>query len=153
MSGKYHSAQNRHGFTLLELLIVLLLITLIMGLSALYFAKTLPSNTLNATARELSATIRYAHSLSQVEGSNRILTIDMGKKIYGIEGRGYKSMDPAITIKVLDPFAGEITEGTYQFVFHASGGMDGGTIILGSTKIKREIKIELDPVVGSVVIK
>jgi general secretion pathway protein H len=142
---------NKHGFTLLELVIVLFLVSLIMGLSALYFANTLPTNKLNATVRDLSATIRYARSLAQIEGSSRTLTIDFDARRYGIEGLPYKNIDPVIRIMALDPSAGEITNGLYHLVFHASGGMEGGTIVLAGGK--KEMRIELNPVVGSVVIK
>ncbi len=142
---------NREGFTLLEIIIVLLLISLIMGLSALYFANAMPSAKFSAATRELSATIRYARTLAMIEGKIEILNIDLDAKRYGIEGRGYKSIDAGTTIMVLDPYAGEVRDGIYHVIFQPSGGVDSGTIILGSGK--RKISIGLDPVIGSVVIK
>jgi prepilin-type N-terminal cleavage/methylation domain-containing protein len=143
---------NRHGFTLFELMIVLFLITLALGLTMFYFANAMPSNKLSATARELSATIRYARSLAQIENTSRMLNINLDAKTYGIKGLNQnKIIDPAITIRLLDPSAGELANGSYNLVFHASGGMEGGTIILRTAR--REIRIELDPIVGSLVIK
>ena len=132
-------------------MIVLFLISLIMGLSAFYFANSMPSSKLSAAVRELSATIRYARTLAMIDGKLQTLNIDLDAKRYGIEGRGYKSIDSGITIMVLDPFAGEVRNGVCRLMFQASGGVQGGTIILGSGK--KEISIGLDPVVGSVVIK
>lgn len=142
---------KRQGFTLIELMIVLVLISLIIGLSAVYFARSMPSIKLGAAVRELSATIRHVRTLAMNDGKFRTLNIDLDAKRYGIEGLGYKSLDPGITIMVLDPSAGEVRKGIYPLVFQASGGVQGGTIILGSGK--REISIGLDPVVGSVVVK
>ncbi len=150
LSARQHSV-DRHGFTLIEMMVVLFLITLMLGLSAVFFANTLPSHKLNATARELSATIRRARALSQIDGARQTLTINLDAKTYGIEGLGYKSIDPDITIKLLDPYAGESRKGTYHMIFQPAGGIQGETIILGT--LKKEIRIELDPVVGSVVIK
>jgi prepilin-type N-terminal cleavage/methylation domain-containing protein len=142
---------RRDGFTLLEIMIVLFLITLVMGLSAVFFANALPSHKFNASVRELSATIRRAHTLAQLSGSRQTLSIDLDARKYGIEGRGYKSFDRDISVRVLDPFAGESRTGIHRLIFQASGVIQGETIILGARK--KEIKIELDPVVGPVVVK
>lgn len=139
------------GFTLLELMIVLVLITLILGLSAVYFSNALPSYKLNASVRELSATIRRAHMLAELSGSRQTLSIDLDAGKYGIEGHGYKSFDPDITVRVLDPFDGESRTGIYHLIFEASGGIQGQTVVMGAGK--RRVKIELDPVVGTVVVK
>ena len=151
MAGSDYPSIKRQGFTLLEVIIVLCLISLIMGLSAVFFANTMPSSKLSAAVRELSATIRYARTLAMIDGKLQTLNIDLDAKKYGIEGRGYKSIDSGITIMVLDPSAGELRNGIYHLIFQASGGIEGGTIVLGSGK--KAIGIELDPVVGSVVIK
>ncbi|MGD0280860.1 MAG: prepilin-type N-terminal cleavage/methylation domain-containing protein [Dissulfurispiraceae bacterium] len=143
--------KGRNGFTLLEIMIVLFLITLVMGLSAVFFANALPSHKLNASVREMSSTIRRAHMLAQVSGSRQTLSIDLDARTYGIDGRGYKSFDPDITVRVLDPLTGESRTGIHSLIFQASGGIQGETIILGARK--REVKIEVDPVVGSVIVK
>jgi prepilin-type N-terminal cleavage/methylation domain-containing protein len=148
---KFDFFSRRDGFTLLEIMIVLFLITLILGLSAVFFANVLPSHKLNASVRELSATIRRAHMLAEVSGSRQTVSIDLDARKYGIEGRGYKSFDPDITVRVLDPFDGESRTGIHNMIFQASGGIQGETIIMGAGK--KKVKIELDPVVGTVVVK
>jgi prepilin-type N-terminal cleavage/methylation domain-containing protein len=139
------------GFTLLELIIVLFLMTLIMGMATLFFANVLPSNRLNATVRSVSATIREARSLARINGVSQVVTIDFDSNQYGIEGRGAREFPDGISVKVIDPAAGEVRQGKYQFIFHPSGGIEGGTIVLGNGK--KVIAIQPDPVAGSVVIK
>ncbi len=132
-------------------MIVLFLITLIMGLSAVFLANALPSHKLNASVREMSAMIRHAHTLAQISGSRQTLSLDLDARRYGIEGRAYKSFDPDITVRVLDPYEGESSRGIYYMIFQPSGGIQGDTIIMGAGK--KIVKIEPDPVVGSVVVK
>lgn len=139
------------GFTLLELIIVLFLMTLILGMATLFFANVLPSNRLNATARSVSATIREARSLARIHGESQVVTIDFDSKKYGIEGRGSRDIPDDISIKVIDPVAGEVQQGKYLFIFHPSGGIEGGTIVLWNAK--KVVTIQPDPVAGSVVIK
>ena len=54
-------------------------------------------------------------------------------------------------MKIIDPFAGEILEGKYQFIFHPTGGIEGGTIVLWNSK--KAVEIRTDPIGGSVIVK
>lgn len=139
------------GFTLLELIMVLFLIALILGLSTILFVNILPSSRLNATAREMSATIRHAKHLALINGEKQTITINLDSRSYRMESIIHKNIPSGITIKVIDPLLGEIRNGEYTIIFSATGGMEGGTIVLSSNK--KTASIQLDPVVGSVVIK
>ena len=142
---------NRSGFTLLELIIVIFLVTLMVGLSAVFFANTLPSGRFNATAREIASTIRQERHLAQLNGEKQVLTIDMDSRSYGIEGRGEKILPSGIDIKVIDPLAGEITSGNYRMAFHVTGNTGGGTVVLWNNT--RVAHINIDPIAGAVIIK
>jgi type II secretory pathway pseudopilin PulG len=139
------------GFTLLETILVLFLMALILGLSTIFFANTLPSSRLSATAREISATIRHTRHIALINGEKQIMTINLDSQYYGVEGIARKSIPSAIALKVIDPLLGEVRKGEYPVVFHATGAMEGGTIVLSSGK--KTVSIQLDPIVGSVVIK
>lgn len=151
LQNRYGTFQKTGGFTLLELMIVIFLITLILGLSTVFFAKTLFSSRLMATARDLSATIRYARSLAQVSGERQVVTIDLDSKSYGIEGRGSKNIPPDITLKVFDPLTGEVTEGKFNIAVSGLGSIDGGQVVLSYGK--QSVSIQTDPIVGVVMIK
>jgi len=138
------------GFTLLELLIVLALVTLLVGIATVFLVNTLPASKLNATARDISSTIRNARILAQINNEQQVMTIDLDSKRYGIEGRGDKNIPPGIHIKVMDPFSGEILNGTYHMRFHAYG-TGGGTVVVWNDK--RSVSIQVDPITGPVVTK
>ena len=142
---------KKNGFTLLEIIVVLFLITLILGLSTVFFAGYLPSVKLNATGREIAGTIRHARSLARMNMESRTVMIDLDGRTYGIEGLGTKPFPPDTLVRVIDPFSGEITRGKYPIVFHPSGGMSGGTLLL--TSGKKTVRIETDPILGAVIIK
>jgi general secretion pathway protein H len=145
------SDPREKGFTLLELMIVMLLITLIMGLSTIFFANTFSSSKFNTTIRDISSTIRNSRSLAQIHGERKTVTIDLDSKKFWIEGKKIKEIPPDIQIKIIDPLAGEIFEGRYQIVSNALGGIEGGTIVLWNDR--RTVSIQPDPIVGSVVVK
>lgn len=143
----------RHaGFTLIELAVVLFLMALIAGLSAVFFGNTLPSAKLTATGRELSATIRQARSLAQLKGTSQAVLVNLDTRRYGIEGRSNtKSIPPEIGIKLLDPLLGEVQGGTYRILFEATGSIEGATIDLWNRN--RSLRIVTDPIVGTVTLK
>jgi general secretion pathway protein H len=144
-------ASGRTGFTLLELVIVLFLITLILGLSTVFLLNTLPAYRFNTAIREISAMIRHAKALALIRGEKQTLTINLESRQYGIEGFISKDLPQGTSIRVIDPIEGEILTGTYPIFFYPSGGIEGGTIIL--TRDKTSVSIQPDPIVGSVVIK
>ncbi len=142
---------NRSGFTLLELIIVLFLITLMLGLSSVFFANTLPSGRFNATAREIAATLRQAKHLAQRKGEKQIVTIDMDTKSYGIEGQAGKTLPSGLSFKVIDPVAGERTGGSYPIAFQTTGSTEGGTVVLWNNA--KVTQIYIDPVAGAVIVR
>jgi len=140
----------RAGYTLLELIVVLMLMSLILGISAVYFSNSLPTNRFNSATRDLAASFRQARALARIQGKKQILTFDLDNKQYGIEGRKGKTIPQDIEIKIVDPVAGDITEGKYRFIIQPLGA-GGGTIVVWDDKRKASIK--LDPVAGALTIR
>ncbi|MBA4373795.1 MAG: hypothetical protein C0402_13160 [Thermodesulfovibrio sp.] len=145
------SPRQNHGFTLLELIIVMFLISLIFGISAVFFVNSLPAGKFNAAVRDISSSVRHARALAQINGAAQSVTIDLETGKYGITGRELKPLPPNVRLKVLDPFSQEVTEGQYAFHFSPSGSSDGGTIVLWNDK--RMVSIVIDPVVGAAVVR
>jgi len=151
--GRYRARRStlQSGFTLLELTVVLFLAGLIVGLSAFFFGNSLSSTKLNATSRELSATIRHARSLAQLNGTQQAVIFNLDMRRYGIEGRSARSIPPEIGIKVIDPLLGEVQTGTYRILFEATGGVEAAAIDLWNKK--KILHIVTDPIVGTVTLK
>jgi len=139
--------RNPQGFTLLEIIIVLFLMTLILSLSAVFFANFIPSVKFNAAGREIPAMIRHARSLARMNMESKTFVIDLDKKTYGIEGLAANQIPPDYAIKIIDPSAGEINHGKYSIMFKPTGGTGGGTIILSMRK--KVIFIDIDPITGA----
>lgn len=151
---RYRKSDDRNaqaGFTLLELLIVLVLVTLMMGLSAVLFGNFLSSGRLNAAAREVSATIRYARSLARIDGEKQTVLIDLDSRQYGIEGGRTRALPKDVHVMIEDPFSGQMRTGEYRITFQPYAGAEGGTIVLWNSR--KSISILLDPVVGTVAVK
>ena len=133
------------------MIVVVFLIILIAGLASVFFARNLSSGKLSATARELSATIRYARSLAQIKGEKQTVTIDLDAKAYTMTARGTRTIPSGITIKVIDPLLGEVQREKYDIVLNDSGSVQGGTVVLSDGK--RSMSIQPDPIIGTVIVK
>lgn len=147
----YFSKINQKGFMLIELIIVLVLILLILGMSTVFFANTLPSSKFNALVREISANIKYAITTAKLRGEDQAFYIDFESRQYGIEGLKSKDFPANINIRVFNSLGIEISRGRYQIMIPATGGVESGTILLSDGK--RIATIHLDPVVGTITIK
>ncbi len=139
------------GFTLLELVIVMTLMVLFLGLSGVHFANHLPSARLGATGRELSGLIRMARIEAMNRREAQRVTIDLSRGTYGMEGRGKRTILEGVTISIIDPVRGRLSGGEYEITADASGSVGPCEIILKN--VRRTLRIEIDPVVGSVVVK
>ncbi|HMK56388.1 MAG TPA: GspH/FimT family pseudopilin [Dissulfurispiraceae bacterium] len=142
------TALSREGFTLLEMMMVIFLIGLILAISVAMLANTLPSQKVDATAREMIATFRLARSAAMTSGQWRVLTLDMDSRQFGLEGGAQRPIPEDVTVEVKDPLYGEIKRGGYRFVFAPSGVSEGGTIVLSAGT--KTVDVDVDPIVGAV---
>lgn len=147
----FKKALGYEGFTLIEVMMVMVLILIILGVSTMFFANRLPSENLNAAGREMSAMLRFARLLAKNSGEPRSVLINLDTGRYGIPGVQTRSIPRDIIVKITDPLEGDITRGEHSITFNESGGAEWGRITL--TGGKRVLHIDLDPVLGAVVVR
>ena len=140
---------NQSGFTLLEVIIVLLLSLLILGLVTVSFSGLLSKTKLQATVREFSASLRQARDLAKIHGESQGWTLDLDAREYGIEGRKIRKIPSNLELKIVDSIYGVIQSGQYHLVFEPNGGPEGASFQLSDKK--KVFGIELDPLLGAVV--
>jgi prepilin-type N-terminal cleavage/methylation domain-containing protein len=136
------------GFTLLELIVVLFLISLISGISVVLFTGTLSSGKLDATARSLVAAMKHARGQSAMSGEPHAVFIDLDTGFYGIEGTGGRPFPRGITVSFTDPLSGIQTSGKHLIAYDPVGGIQGGTVLLATPK--RSVAVRPDPIVAAV---
>jgi len=127
-------------------MIVVFLISLITGITTIFFANTLPSAKHRAAARELAATIKYARHLAFAKNEKQIINIDLDAKKYSIQGRETRSIAPEISIIIYeqDVNANPVREGKYIISYDTTNGSDWRFIEL--VRKERVITIKSDPI-------
>jgi prepilin-type N-terminal cleavage/methylation domain-containing protein len=142
MEGCYLS----RGFTFIEVMIVVFLMSLILGISTIFFANSLPSAKHKAAARELAATIKYARHLAFVKNEKQIINIDLDAKSYSIKGREIRSIPSEISITVYENNVNTnpVREGKYIINYDTTAGSDWSSIELA--RGEKVITIKSDPI-------
>jgi type II secretion system protein H len=139
------------GFTLLELIIVMILSLLILGLVTVAFANLLSSVKLQAASREFSATLRQARTLAKINGQPQGVMINLDSKEYGLEDRVLRKIPSPVDLVIIDPVEGEIRSGQYRIIFEPNWGNPGLTFRLSDKR--KVLSICLDPLSGATVIQ
>lgn len=160
------------GFTLFELLVVLILIGLITSLVGPRLFKTLNRRNIDSAARQIAAALRYARSQAVTEKNLYLANFDMDAcqltiKCYGLpeeedlqnqtvrpydKPRVY-TLTPGIRFSQGQLISGKTIEtGAFEIGFYPAGGTTGGKILLIDEK-GRQYSIAVDMITGSVNIK
>jgi general secretion pathway protein H len=160
------------GYTLLELLVVLIILSLVSALVAPKLAGSLSSLNFKTAAKRLAASLRYARSQATSEkitygvllhiDENRLLIIadppaltETLHEIVSDEEQQIKrasfvyELPSEIKIKKAVSADGEVASGLFSIFFFPSGGSSGGEVDLVNEKGRRS-KISVDFITGSV---
>jgi general secretion pathway protein H len=69
-------SRQQHGYTLVELIVVLVLVAAIVALGAATMARKLPGQRLQQSAKELAAQLRYTRAQAIASGQSQLFTLD-----------------------------------------------------------------------------
>jgi len=124
---------------------------MVLGLSTVYYANSLPKFRLNATTREITAEMRKARALAKIQNETKMVIFNLDKKTFGINEGKLHEIPEGIAIRIVHPATGETRSGLFSIAFHPMGGSEGYSILLSNDKMTQVIK--LDPVIGAAVVQ
>lgn len=162
------------GFTLLELLVVLLLVGLVSALVVPRMLASLPGVQLKSAARAVAASLRYARSQAVFQTTPYVAAFDGARARLvvepvavagaapewgeepatrgGPEGRRVYELPTGVEVEVLGgEVAADGTE-TARVLFFPRGDSTGGRVVLRDPR-QREYAIIIDPITGIVEIQ
>ena len=170
---RHHQATSEElsGFTLFELLVVILIISLISAFVMPRMAASLPGVQLKSTTRAVAASLRYARSKAVSESRPYVAIFDNRQKLLAVEPIG-KSIDGAelnsireilitsklqkiyeipdeIELAVLNHNTADEKSDAFQILFFPRGDSTGGKIVLQNPR-RRQFTVTVDRITGSV---
>jgi prepilin-type N-terminal cleavage/methylation domain-containing protein len=143
--------KDESGFTLLELIIVLILSLLILGLVSVNFVGLSDSAKFQTAVRDFSTRLRQARILAKINGQPQKITINLESGEYGLEGQKLKKIPSQVAFKIVDPYEGEIRNGTYLLVLEPNGG--GAGPIFEFSFRKKTVRVQIDPLRGAEIVE
>ncbi len=145
------------GFTLIELVLVLVLMGLIAGLTLPFVVATLDRVKLQSGVRQIKSALQFARSEAISKKALFTLNVDIDKNKYWLvvpkqkEITQSKTLDE--TVQVIDYQRADknLTEGAFKILFYPRGNSSGGTIRFKSIDDEDEkniYAITIDPITG-----
>jgi len=130
------------GFTLVEMIIVLVIAVMAMGVVGTNFTAGLTGTRLKAAVNDVASALRYTRGQAISSGKEAIFTLDVDKRSYTISTRNktYK-LAPDLDLTV-ETAQSEINgEGQGSIRFFPDGSATGGRIEIKSDNRKRYVDI------------
>ena len=131
------------GFTLVELLVVLLIMSLLLVAVPLAFDRILPGLQVRSDARDLANTLREARSLAILGNREATVTVDVEERSYRLDGNaGQRHFSDGVVV-TLETAASEVTgTDTGRIRFFPDGTSTGGLVSLDQQGHQYEIEVD-----------
>ena len=145
------SATLQGGFTIIELLVVMVIMALAYTLASPMISSGVSGAELKASARQIAAGLRKARSDAISRRQESVLTLDLASRQFQLTGdaRVYR-LPPSVAVKVFTAQS-ELVGGTAGAIrFFPDGGSTGGRITLSANA--RNYDVDINWLTGQVVI-
>jgi general secretion pathway protein H len=125
------SARRGRGFTLMELMVVLALLTLIFAVVPPLITSAIPGVELKASARRVATGLRLAREEAIRSGRDAAFTLDVDNRNFRVDG-GYREtqLPEALTLKLEAAESEMLSETVGAVRFYPDGSSTGGRIVL-----------------------
>ena len=140
---------KQSGFTLLELIIVLVIAAAMMSIVPPMISSALPGTQLKSASRQIAAGLNYARNHALTSGKESTLVLDLEKKTFVVSGRGKTYDLPGdLALKLFTAESEMLSEEVGGIRFFPDGGSTGGRITLSSGQ--RAYAVDVDWLTGRV---
>ncbi|HVH32652.1 MAG TPA: GspH/FimT family pseudopilin [Tahibacter sp.] len=146
--GAVPSRSAQRGFSLLELIAVLVLIGIAVTVASVSVSRSLGSAKIQAASRDLVAALRYTRGQAIVKGRQETLEVDLENMSYTAPGKSAVKFPDKVEVKLLTAQSEQIHERAGRIRFYPDGSSTGGhvSVISGA----REWRVNVGWLTGEV---
>jgi general secretion pathway protein H len=131
------------GFTLLELLVVMVILSLLLTTVPPLLSKAIPGAELRGAARELVAGLRQARGQAIASGRDVALALDLEARWFRVEGAARKRPLPAaIGLRLTTAESALEDRARGRIRFYPDGSSSGGRITLAGAGQRRVVEVD-----------
>lgn len=116
------------GFTLIEMIAVVVLIAIILTVVSVSFSKSLTTAKVRAASRDLVAALRYTRGQAIVKGEQKVLTLDLERNSYQAPNRGSVELPKDMRLRLTTAEQELTGENAGGIRFFPDGSSTGGNI-------------------------
>jgi len=126
----YKHLTNSRGFTLIEILVVMVIIALVMGMVATSMSRSISGAEARAAARNLVASLRYTRARAVLDKSEQVFEVNTEERSYLAPGRKQVQLPEGVDVTVTTARSEITAEDVAGIRFFPDGGSTGGHIEL-----------------------
>lgn len=141
---KLHTQIERgrsQGFTLVEIMVVMVIIALVMGMVATSMSRSISSAEARAATRKVVASLRYTRARAIIDKAEQVFEINVDNRSYKAPGRKLVTLPEGVDITVTTARSEITAEDVAGIRFFPDGGSTGGHIEL--TINEREYRVNV----------
>lgn len=129
------------GFTLIEIMVVMVIIALVMGLVATSMARSVSSAEARAATRKMVASLRYTRARAILDKKEQVFQVDTENRTYQAPGRKQITLPKGVDVTITTARSEFTAENVGGIRFFPDGGSTGGHIEL--TVNEREYRVNV----------
>jgi general secretion pathway protein H len=122
--------KQQDGYTLVELIVVLVLVAAIVALGAGVMARKLPGQRLQQAAKELAAQLRYTRAQAIASGESQLFTLDANSREWHAGGKRSGKLAREVDIVATGARNEQQAPGVAAVRFFPEGAATGGRFVL-----------------------
>lgn len=132
---------RQRGFTLVELMVVVVLMALVMGIVGTYLSRSVSNAELRSLSRDLLGAVRHTRSQAILKKEQQVFAVDTEARTYQAAGKQSIQLPESVEIG-LNTARSELTSDVAGGIrFFPDGGSTGGTVSLKVNDRIYEIKV------------
>ncbi|HET7845408.1 MAG TPA: GspH/FimT family pseudopilin [Xanthomonadales bacterium] len=140
-----------HGFTLVEIMVVLALVALVVTITAVSLGQGLTGSKVRAASRDLAAALRYTRGQAIVTQSEQVLELDLEHFTYTAPKRKAVELPKDMELRLLTAQQELTGDKAGRIRFYADGSSTGGRIKV--VRGRRSWDIEVAWLTGEVALR
>ena len=144
-----HARAGQQGFSLIEMVAVIVLIGIAISVVSLSFSKSMSNARIQAASRDLVAALRYTRGQAIVKGQQTALDLDLQNNTYQAPGRALIKLPAEMHMTLLTADSEQTSSTSGRIRFFPDGASTGGhiSVFMG----QREWRINVSWLTGQVV--